>query len=82
MVAGTAAPDLTLAELHLRQALVTLAVEDVADTQHHVEHFQEVAGPEDAEQTADILDLLAQGALHDVEHEIRELLGEEEEHQD
>ena len=84
MVAGRAAPDLTLAELHLRQALVTLAVEDLADTVHHVEHFRQLAGALDIERAAEILELIEQRHLHDAEHEIQELLGagEDEHHQE
>lgn len=78
MLAGTASPDLTLAELHLRQALVALAVAEMDDTRHHVQHFQEQAGPEEGEQAGEILDFLEQGDLHGAEHEIQELLGGEE----
>ena len=80
MLAGTAKPDLTLAQLHLRQALVALAVEDVADAQHHVVHFQEQASSTEVEQAAEIVVLLDQGDLHQAEHEMQELLGEEENH--
>ena len=78
MLAGTASPDLSLAELHLRQALVALAAGELEDTQHHVEHFQEQAGPEEGEQAREILDFLESGDLHEAEHEIQELLGGEE----
>ena len=78
MVAGTAVPGLTLAELHLRQALVALAVGDVADAQHHVLHLQETASPEELERGAEVLDSLERGDLHNAEHDIRELLGQEE----
>ena len=78
MVAGAVVPGLTLSELHLRQTLVALAVTEVADAQHHVSHFQETAGADELSRAAEILDLLDQGELHDAEHEIRELLGEEE----
>ena len=81
MVAGTAVPGLTLTQLHLRQALVALAVEDAADAQHHVLHFQESASPEELDLGAEILDFLERGDLHEAEHEIQELLGEEE-HED
>ena len=84
MIAGTAVPDLTLDELHLRQALVALAVEDLADTVHHVEHFRQLAGALDIEQAAEILELIEQRDLLDAEHEIQELLGadEDEHHQE
>ncbi len=78
MLAGSASPDLTLVELHLRQALVALTVRDLADTRHHVEHFHELAKPGGGKEVAEILDLLEQGELHQAEHEIRELLGEGE----
>ena len=78
MVAGTVVPGLTLSELHLRQSLVALAVTDVADAQHHVSHFQETASADELSRAAEILELLGQGDLHDAEHEIKELLGEEE----
>ena len=60
MVAGRAAPDLTLGELHLRQALVALAVEDLADTVHHVEHFRQLAGAPNIERATEILELLGE----------------------
>ncbi|MCH8185444.1 MAG: c-type cytochrome [Chloroflexi bacterium] len=78
MVAGTVVPGLALSELHLRQSLVALAVADVADAQHHVSHFQETASADELSRAAEILELLGQGDLHDAEHEIKELLGEEE----
>ncbi len=81
MVAGTVVPGLTLSELHLRQALVALAVEDLSDAQHHVAHFQETADAGDVERATEILELFEGGVVHDVEDEIRELLGEEE-HED
>ena len=81
MLAGTAIPDLTLTQLHLQQALVALAVEDVADTQHHVAHFQDLAGPDKVDRVREILDLLGQGNLDEAEREIQELL-EDREHED
>jgi len=77
MLAGRAALDLTLAQLHLRQALVALAVEGLADARHHVEHFQILAGAQEAQRAAEILELLRESDLHQAEHEIQELLGEE-----
>ena len=77
MLAGKAAPDLTLAQLHLRQALVALAVEGLADARHHVEHFQILVGAQEAQRVAEILKLLGESDLHQAEHEIQELLGEE-----
>lgn len=70
MLAVRAAPDLTLAQLHLRQALVALAVADLADAQHHMVHFQELTSSPEVEQVAEILDLLDQSDLHQAEHEI------------
>ena len=81
MLAGTAVPGLTLADLHLRQALVALAIENLSDAQHHVAHFQGAADAGDVGRAAEILELFEGGRVHDVEHEIRELLGEEE-HED
>ena len=78
MLAGSASPELTLFQLHLRQALVSLAVEDTDDAQHHVTHAESVADATGEKGTGEVLDLLGQGELHQAEHEIRELLGEEE----
>ncbi len=80
MLARTASPDLTLFQLHLRQALVALAVEDTDDAQHHAIHAQELADATDEKGTGEVLDLLGQSELHQAEHEIRELLGEGERH--
>ena len=62
--------------MHLRQALVSLAVEDVADAQHHITHVQSLAGPDDEEGVSEVLELLEQREPHGAEHEIQELLGE------
>ena len=78
MLAGTASPGLSLFELHLRQALVSIAVENVGDAQHHAIHAQELADPGDKQNLKDVLALLGQGVLHQAEHEIQELLGENE----
>ena len=77
MVAETAVSGLTLADLHLRQALVALAIEDLSDAQHHVAHFQRTADAEDVERATKILEQFEGDSVHVVEHEIRELLGEE-----
>ncbi len=82
MLAGTAAPELTLLQLHLRQAKVSLAVDDLADAQHHVVHAQELADVSQEDQVTEILLFLEQGDTHGAEHEIEELLDEEEEHHD
>ena len=80
MLAGSASPELTLFQLHLRQALVSLAVEDTGDAQHHVIHAQTVADATNEKGTSEVLDLLGQSELHQAADEIRELLGEEEHH--
>ena len=81
-LAKKAAPDLSLFQLHLRQALVAIAVEDLSDARHHVEHANELAGAAELERVVEILGLLEQGDLHEAEHEIEELLGEGEAHSD
>ena len=78
MLAGTAAPDLTLFQLHLRQALVSMAGNDRADAQHHVEHAQGLAEQDDEGGVHEALEALDQGELHQAQHEIQELLGEDE----
>lgn len=78
MLAGTAAPDLSLLQLHLRQALVSLAVNEAADARHHIAHPQDVADESLGESLREILDFLDQDNLHSAEHEIQELLGEGE----
>ena len=76
MLAGTAAPYLTLFQLHLSQALVSLAANDQADAQHHVEHAQGLAEPDYEARAHEVLEALEQGELHQAQHEIQELLGE------
>ena len=76
MLARFASPGLSLFQLHLRQALVTLAVEDAADAQHHIVHAQELSDPADEESIGEILELFGQGQSHQAEHEIQEILGE------
>ena len=78
MLAGTAAPELTLLHLHLKQALVALAVDDLADAQHHAAHVQELADVTQEQRIADILRFLDEGQEHGAEHEIEQLLAEQE----
>ena len=80
MLAGAAAPELTLLQLHLRQAVIALAIDDLADGQHHVAHAQELADVSRDDQIAEILLLLDQRDAHSAEHEIQALLGKEEGH--
>ena len=74
MLAEFASPGLNLFQLHLRQALASLAIEDVPDAQHHASHAQEISDPADEESIAEILAILGQGDSHDAEHEIQEIL--------
>ncbi|PKB82212.1 MAG: hypothetical protein BZY88_04940 [SAR202 cluster bacterium Io17-Chloro-G9] len=81
MLAGTASPDLTLMQLHLRQALISLAVGDAEEAKHHVVHAQELADEETVSSLAEVLQSLESNDLHDSEHGLQELLGRDE-HQD
>ena len=77
MLAGTAAPGLSLQDLHLQQALAAIAGDEVQDALHHVLHTQNEAGQSDAEALAEIVDLLNADEIHGAEHEIEELLSGE-----
>ena len=76
MLAEFTSPGLNLFQLHLRQALGSLANEDVPDAQHHISHAQEITDPANEEGIDEVLELLGQGKSHQSEHEIQELLGE------
>lgn len=80
MLAGTAAPELTLLQLHLKQALVALPADDLAGAQHHVAHAQELADVTQEQRFTEILRFLEQGQEHGAEHEIEQLLAEQEQH--
>ena len=79
MLAESASPGLTLFQLHLRQALVSLAVQDVADAQHHIIHAQALVDPANDGSVNEVLELLEQEELHRAEYEIEELVGVEHE---
>ena len=79
MLSGTAKPDLTSVQLPAPGPGGSSSGRRV-DAQHHVAHFQELATSMEEEQAAEILDLLHQGDRHQAEHEMQELLGEEEDH--
>ena len=81
MLAGTAAPDLTLLQLHIRQALISLASEDVTESKHHVLHAQELADEETVITLVKVLQSLESNDLHDSEHGLQELMGQDV-HQD
>ena len=77
MLAEFASPGLNLFQLHLRQALASLAIADVPDAQHHISHAQEISDPANEEGIDEVLELLGQGKSHQSEHEIQEILGED-----
>ena len=76
MLAKFTSPGLNLFQLHLRQALVSIAFADVPDAQHHIRHAQEITDPANEESIDEVLELLGQGESHQSEHEIQEILGE------
>ena len=78
MLAQFASPGLSLFQLHLRQTLVSLAIENLPDAQHHISHAQELSIPADEEAIDEVLELLGQSKSHEAEHEIQELLGEQQ----
>ena len=80
MLAGTAAPELTLLHLHLSQALVALAADELDDAQHHAAHAQGLADATQEQRITEILRFLDQGQEHGAEHEIEEMLAEQERH--
>ena len=78
MLARFASPGLSLFQLHLRQALVSLAAEDSTDAQHHIVHVQELSDPAEEASVNDVLELFERGEHHQAEHDIQKLLGEED----
>ncbi len=81
MIAGTAAPDVTGPEMHLRLAASSSVVENIEDAIHHLEHYAELvdSGSPESAIAHRAMELLAGGDLSDAEHEISALLGEENE---
>jgi hypothetical protein len=77
MLTGTVTPDLSLQDLHLQQALAAIAMDEVPNALHHVLHAKNEADPSVADALSEIVALLSAGELHDAEHEIEVLLGEE-----
>ena len=57
-----------------------MAVNERSDTQHHVEHAQGMAEADDEAGVRQALEALEQSELHQAQHEIQELLGEDERH--
>ena len=81
MLAGSASPGLTLFQLHLRQALDSLDANDGFEAKHHVAHARETGDDSTAVGLAEVLELLESDKHHDAEHELQEILGQDE-HQD
>lgn len=74
MLAGTAEPELGIAELHLQLALSGVRIHDVADAAHHLNHFIDGAsGPEKGE-AEEALRLLVAGDGEEAERAITEVL--------
>ncbi len=84
MIAGTAAPDVTGSELHLRLASSSAVVENAEDAVHHLEHYSALIGFDSpgAAIALEAIELLEAGKLADAEHEISELAGVEDEEHD
>ena len=74
MLAGSGSPDLTLAQLHLRQALISLTAGDIEESKHHVAHAQDQARGEISGSLAEVLRSLESQNLHDAGHELQGLL--------
>ncbi len=82
MIAGTAAPDVSDLEMHLRLAASSAVVASAEDAIHHLEHYSaliDVDSPE-AAIALEAIELLEAGELAKAGHEISELVsGEDEE---
>lgn len=84
MIAGTAAPDVTSPEMHLRLAASSAVVENAEDAIHHLEHYSaliDVDSPE-AAVALEAMELLDAAEFSQAEHEISELVGGEEDGHD
>ena len=74
MLAGTAEPELGIAELHLQLALGAVRIHDVAGAAHHLNHFiDEASGPEKGE-AEEALRLLVAGDGEEAERAIMEVM--------
>ncbi len=78
MLAGSGSPELTLIQLHLKQALNALDAGDLSDTEHHVAHARDTGDDSTSASLAEVLKLLEMENNHGAEHEIQELLGAED----
>ena len=83
MISGTAAPDVTGPEMHLRLAASSAVVENTDDAIHHLEHYSGLIAVDSPEAAIalEAIELLRAGELADAGHEISELAdGEDEGH--
>ena len=76
MVAGTVFPELVELRMHL--LLSAVRVDDGVNAVHHLDHFLELASPEDLSKGRGVLAHLQGGEFHEAEHELEELLGQPE----
>jgi thioredoxin-like negative regulator of GroEL len=74
MMAGKAAPELELEDLHLQLVLAAIGGGDLEDAKHHLEHNIEMATGDEKERVQEALELLEQGNIHDAEQKVEELL--------
>jgi thioredoxin-like negative regulator of GroEL len=74
MLAGKAAPELPLENMHLQLALTALETRDVEEAKHHLQHFVDLATGDEKAQGEKAIGLLEQGNIHDAEHEVEGLL--------
>lgn len=76
MLAGTAEPDLSLKQLHLKLALSAVEIDDPKDAIHHVRHFVELARGAERREGRAVLASVEEGDLHSAQHGLEGLLGQ------
>lgn len=79
MLAQAPGAELTIVQLHLVLALNAVERQDDDDAMRHLEDAIDVAGGDEQAQIEELLADLKAGKVHDLEHELGEMLGQPEE---
>lgn len=75
MVATIESTGMDQPTMHLTMALSALRADDPEGAAHHMEHFLDMAEPDQASEGEGIMDLIHQEMIHDAQHQLEDFMG-------
>ncbi|MBI2860739.1 MAG: cytochrome c [Chloroflexi bacterium] len=75
MLAGKAAPEMGMSQLHVQLAFSSLSAREVDDARHHMEHFMSFASGMDKIKGEEVVKLMDMGDMHEAGHALEQMMG-------